>query len=512
MRTLADALSRNAHVTPSAPCLSDAEDGLSYAEADAHVNRICQGLMDAGCEPGDTVAVCAHNSMEYLLLLHAASRIGLHLVTLNYWLRTPELTRLLQHCQASWLVTDSNTIGKFADAIDTLPDLDPRHVVVIGRDRTSLDHDRALSEATEWSDLVDGASPTDPGVAVDDEAPLWTMYTSGTTGQPKGAVRSQRRVMECTVFGMVEFGFTPSDRFFAVSPFFHGVTFLPLMVLTRGGSVRVASKFNAEDAVRILHDERITASFMVPTMVAALLDLAEGRELQQLDLRVLVTGGAPVPKPLKQRTGDMLGPVLHEFYGSTESGFVTVLHPHDESGDSSCGRACFGAQVEVRSEDGSVLPAGHVGELFSCCDGSFDGYLHQPDETAAVLQDGWFTAGDLAYCDADGLVHLVDRKKDMIISGGENVYPRDVEDCLLSHPAVAECAVVGTPDPVWGEAVQAFVVPSPDAVATADELIEYCSRHLAGFKRPRNVVFLDELPRNATGKVVKNTLRTHQPA
>ena len=498
MLTIADALSVNALKWPDRLCLADATRRLSFAEVDARVNRLANGLLALGCRPGEAIAVYARNSIEYLELFHAAAKLGLRLVTLNAWHRLGEMEVLFNHSGAAWLVIGEAGQEEVAAIRERLPRL--RGLLVIGEARVTGAHG--------WDAVTALGGEHRPAVSVDPQAPFWMMYTSGTTGNPKGLHRSFLRTSLCLWAGIIEFGYRRTDSFLALSPFFHGVTFMPLMVLQTGGSIYVQPEFAPEAVIGLLQEERITCSFMVPTMLTMLMQHPAWRTARFDDLRVLVTGGAALPTAVKQEVVRVMGPVLHEFYGASESGFITVLHPEDQMRkERCCGQPAFGAEVEIRGEDGASLPPDTVGEVYTRCEGRFDAYYGDPERTAQVLRDGWFTAGDLGRMDEEGFVYIVDRKKDLIISGGENVYPREIEDVLRHHPAIADCAVVGVSDEVWGEAVKAVVVVRPGMALGRDEVIAHCAARLAGFKRPKHVEFAAELPKNASGKVVKALLR-----
>lgn len=498
MLTIGDALRANALKWPDRLCLADPDRRLTFAEVNARVNRLANGLRSLGCGPGDAVAVYARNSIEYLELFHACAKLGLRLVTLNFWHRISEMEVLLNHSEAAWLV-----IGEASqDSIETIRHRLPalRGTIVIGEARMAGSH--------SWDSILSAGAEQEPGVAVAPDAPFWMMYTSGTTGNPKGLYRSFLRTSLCLWAGIIEFGYRKDDTFLALSPFFHGVTFMPLMVLQTGGSIFVLPEFAPEQVLTTIEQERITCSFMVPTMLSMLMAHERYETADFSSLRVLVTGGAALPTAVKQSVMRRMGPVLHEFYGASESGFITVLHPEDQlRKERCCGQPAFGAEVEIRDEKRNVVPRGEVGEVFTRCEGRFDAYYKDRERTLAALHDGWFTAGDLGRMDEEGFVYIVDRKSDLIISGGENIYPREIEDVLRNHPAIAECAVIGVADVMWGEAVKALIVTRPGSLLGSDDVIAHCSAHLAGFKRPKHVEFVSELPKNASGKVLKALLR-----
>jgi long-chain acyl-CoA synthetase len=469
---------------------------LTYAEANARVNRLAHGLMAIGCRPGDALAIYAHNSLEYLELFHACAKLGLRFVTLNVWHRPSEMEVLFNHSDAAWLV-----VGEAAqDDIATLRLTKLRGVIVIGEARIAC--------ARSFEEVVAQRRDEEPAIAVDPHAPFWMMYTSGTTGNPKGLYRSFLRTALCLWAGTIEFGYRREDSFLALSPFFHGVSFLPLMVLQVGGCVHVLPDFEPNRVCAVIAREKISCSFMVPTMLSLLIAHPDYEQADFGALRVLVTGGAALPTAVKQAILRRMGPVLHEFYGASESGFITALHPEDQlRKERCCGQPAFGAEVEIRDQAGQIAPHGAVGEVFTRCEGRFDAYFKDTERTQAALRNGWFSAGDLGRMDEEGFVYIVDRKSDLIISGGENVYPREVEDILRSHPAIADCAVIGVTDHLWGEAVKAVIVLRAGASLTAAEVIDFCSTYLAGFKCPKHVELVSELPKNASGKVLKTLLR-----
>jgi long-chain acyl-CoA synthetase len=338
-------------------------------------------------------------------------------------------------------------------------------------------------------------------------------YTSGTTGKPRGVTLPHRsRVM--TGFCMAsEYGcYSPDDHYLAIAPLFHGAGFsFAHAAVFFGGSCEILPRFDAETTIRKLHESRAAGTFMVPTHFHAIFALEKSirERWRGVTLKALVSNAAPLPQRTKELIVDYFGPgILHETYGSTEGGIVTNLRPPDQLRKLQCvGRPFLMNEVRLIGEDGESVPSGDVGELYSTSPCLFLGYWNQPDATAATMRDGWFSAGDLARMDDEGYFYLVDRKKDMYISGGVNVYPREIEEFLFRYPGVKEAAVVGVADEYWGETGRAFVVMQSDATLMADELIAACKKEVAGHKVPRYVTFLDALPRNAAGKVLKTDLR-----
>ncbi len=495
-----DSLRMNAAKFPQKICLIDENRRVTFAEFHRRVNQLANALLSRGLRPGDKIAAFSRNSIEYLEIFHACAKAGICLVTLNFWLRPEELVVLFNHSDALFLFLGDSFQEPFASIEGRLVNLRRDGVIVMGR--------LPNSRWTAYEDLLSSRPDEEPPVPVCWEDPYWMLYTSGTTGNPKGVLRSHKRTALCSWYTLLEFNFWRNDCFLAISPFFHGVTFFPLMILQVGGSVFVVSEFQAEKILRIIEKEKITASFMVPTLLDMLLSSPCLEETRFDSLRCLVTGGAPLPTPIKEEIIKKIGPVLYEFYGAGESGYLTVLHPEDQLRKiRCCGQPCFGAELEVRDKEGRPLPPGQVGKLFSKCAGRFDEYYKNPGKTAEALQDEWFTAGDLGMKDEENYYYIVDRETDMIISGGENIYPREIEDILKSHPAVMDCAVFGIPDQRWGEAVKAMIVLKAGYSASAEEIIAYCSKYLAGYKRPKVVSFVEDLPRTSSGKIMKKKIR-----
>ncbi len=303
MLTISDSLSANTLKWPDAPCLADVGREFTYAEVNSRVNRLANALLSLGCAPGDAIAAYARNSIEYMELFHVAARLGLRLVTLNFWHRPSEMAVLLNHSEARWMVIGESVQSDVAAIREQF--LHVEHILVFGA--------ATIEGAHSWSGLLERGVDEDPGVSVDASAPYWMMYTSGTTGNPKGLYRSYWRTAMCIWAGIIEFGYTRRDHFLALSPFFHGVHFLPLMVLQVGGSVYIESEFDADRVLQIVESRNVTCSFMVPTMLNLLMQEETFHTTDFSTLRSVVTGGAALPTVTKSAMMDAMGPVLHEF-------------------------------------------------------------------------------------------------------------------------------------------------------------------------------------------------------
>jgi acyl-CoA synthetase (AMP-forming)/AMP-acid ligase II len=468
---------------------------LTYAQLVERIDRVATlAHHHFGLRKGDCAAIVAPNCLEYIEIVDGLAEAGVVAATPNPRQTAGEIGYILNDCGARIAFVTPATEPLVREA--HCPGLE--HVIVTGAEYESL-----LGEARPSSDL--------PRVEEWDAFAL--PYTSGTTGKPRGVTLPHRsRVL--TGFAMAsEFGcYSPDDHYLAVAPLFHGAGFsFAHAAVFFGGSCDILKSFDPEITIRKLHQDRAAGTFMVPTHFHAIfaLEATIRDRWRGVALKALVSNAAPLPQRTKELIIDYFGDgILHESYGSTEAGIVTNLRPADQLRKQQCvGRPFLMNEVRLIGPDGKPVKQGEVGELFSNSPYLFLGYWNQPDATAATLRDGWVSPGDLARMDDEGYYYLVDRKKDMYISGGVNIYPREIEEFLFRLPGVKEAAVVGVPDDYWGEAGKAFVVMQPGAHLDADDLIRACKQNLAGHKVPRHVVFIDALPRNAAGKVLKTELR-----
>jgi long-chain acyl-CoA synthetase len=466
-----------------------------YAELVERVDRVTAALtVGLGLGPGHHAAIVAKNSIEYMELVFGASQAGVALATVNPRLAPAEIAAICDDARAEVLFVDEQSAQALSDTrFDTV-----KQRFVIG------------GETEQW---LAKASPL-PELP---EVPEWGVftipYTSGTTGKPKGVLVSHRsRVL--TLFAMaVDYGcYSPDDRFLAIAPMCHGAGLIfSLAPVFFGGYAEIMDRFDPELVMRALNDGDMTGFFGVPTHFHAMMGL-EAPFLAQhrpTRLRSVISNAAALPQAMKERLVDYFGAgLLHETYGSTEAGIVTNLRPPDQLRKQACvGQPIACTEVEIRRDDGSLCGPDEVGELFSTSPYLFNGYWQRAEATADAFHDGWVTVGDLARRDAEGYLYIVDRKKDMVISGGTNIYPREVEEVLLKHPAVADVAVIGVPDERWGERLKAFVVKRGDVPLDAAGIEGFCDGRISRMKTPKDVEFIDRIPRNANGKVLKTELR-----
>jgi long-chain acyl-CoA synthetase len=458
-------------------------------------DRVSGALADGlGLRPGDHGAIIAKNSIEYMEAVLGAAQAGVALATINPRLAPRELAAICDDARARVVFADADSARALAD----VPPAGRPTVIVFGDDFEA------------W--LARARAPARP-VAVQEWDTFTIPYTSGTTGRPKGVLVPHRsRIL--TLFAMaVEYGcYGPDDRFLAIAPMCHGAGMIfSLAPVFFGGYAEIMDRFEPEAVLAALAGNGITGFFGVPTHFHALMSLppatlAAGRSAT---LRTVISNAAALPQAMKERLVGHFGPgMLHETYGSTEAGIVTNLRPPDQLRKQQCvGQPFPCTDVELRRPDGSVCSPDEVGELFSRSPYLFNGYWERPTETGEAWHDGWVTVGDLARRDAEGYLYIVDRKKDMVISGGVNIYPREVEEVILQHAGVADVAVIGIPDDKWGESLKAFVVRRPGADLDAAGLEVFLEPRIARMKLPKVVEFIEAIPRNATGKVVKTGLR-----
>jgi fatty-acyl-CoA synthase len=479
---------------------------LTWGELDARINRIANALIARGVKGGSRIALMLPNGIEVLIAQQALARLGGLAVQIGYRLKPAEIGFILDNSAPTVTVVDSQYLATMRDA---------RAIANAGGPLLVVGGNGNLGEAKDtedWDRALAAASPEFPPRLRGGDGGGVMVYTSGTTGKPKGATRSWRKTGFESVADMIyQVGMRADDRHLVVCPLYHSMApaFVAIMQAL-GATVVLQNHFEPEAALNIIQKERITSSLMVPTMLIRMSALPPEtiRKYDTSSLRWMMSGAAPLTTEAARRFMDTFGPILWNMYGATETGLVTLAGPHDHvSRPGTIGRALRGNTIRLLDDHGHDVPRGQVGELFACNSTLISGYHGNAEATSQAQREGFFSVGDCGRVDADGYYYLESRKSDMVISGGVNIYPREIEDHLSSHPAVLECAVIGVPDPEWGETLRAFVVLRNGATLTETEVIDYCRKELADFKRPRQVTFMAELPRNPTGKVLKRELR-----
>ncbi len=505
---LHDLFDFHAREQPETECIAFAGTSLSYAAVQTAANSIAHALLASGVTPGQRVAVLAKNCAEFVLFYLGCFKAGAVPVPLNYRLAAPEWQFIAADAGAVLLVAR----GELVDAIDAVRSALPAVREWIALDAAAPDGWRT------WDAWLDGQPATSAARTIEASADAYQMYTSGTTGLPKGAVIAHSalfaNVMQVAAMLEVRSG----ERYLIVAPLYHAAAAISAFrALAAGASLFVQEDFAPAAAVAALAEERIVVALLVPAMIqACLMAVPDVAERRYPALRAIVYGASPIGEPTLRRALQVFDCDFVQGYGMTETtstatGLTPAVHRRALRGEphllASAGRALPGTEVRILDGNGAPLPVGTVGEIAVRGPQLMREYWNRPEASAESLRAGWMHTGDAGRLDAEGFLYIEDRVKDMIVSGGENVYPREVENVLLAHPAVADAAVIGVPDPRWGEAVKAIVVLRADAPASADELVAFCRGKLGGYKLPRSIDFIDVLPRNPSGKVLKRVLR-----
>ena len=511
---------RNEKLYPNKLAVICGDRRVTFAELEARVNRLVNALLARGVRKGDRIAILAKNCVELFEVYGAAEKGGFIIVPLNWRLQPHELAVLINDCSPSVLFVEQG----YVEAINSIRAQVPGvgHFVAIGTEAAGSEAVADLegfgAGYQNYEAVLQGASVEDAGIEVLEDDVAYIIYTSGTTGLPRGAMHTHRGQVEDARTLSLEIGIVPSDVYLSTMPLFHiGGHAVALAYFHRGATNLVMRDFDAEEMLRLIHRERVTSVQVVPTMIAFALDLPNLASYDVSSLRTIFYASAPMPVALLRRSMEVFGNIFFQAYGQTESGpVITVLRKEDHVPNgserevrrlASCGRAALDVDVRVVDEQGREVRPGEVGEIIARSDWNMIGYWNQPELTEQTIRKGWLYTGDMATVDEDGYIYIVDRKKDMIISGGENIYPREVEEVLYRHPAVLEAAVIGVPDDKWGESVKAVVVLKSGASATEAEIIEHCKAGLASYKKPKSVDFVQVLPKTPSGKVLKRDLR-----
>jgi fatty-acyl-CoA synthase len=492
-------LEHHADRTPDQPLAIYGAETVTYGEMATRAAGLAAGLHERGVGAGDVVGLLSYNCTEFLETVFATNYLGAIAMPINWRLAAPELRYILDHSAARALVCDEPLVGLADDATR-------------GMERALVRVCLAPTAAgwTTLADLRTGSSirPRVP-VAGDDVQRL--MYTSGTTGRPKGVMITHANLAWKNHAHIVEFGFTSGDLGLACGPLYHvGALDLTTTTLIAAGATTIIHRvFEAAEVVDEIERSRVTTVWLAPAMVNAIMALPDIEQRDLSSVRVIINGGEKMPIPLIERIQRTFPTAwFADAYGLTETVSGDTFLDRDSlvSKLGSVGRPCLYLELDIWDDHGSPVPAGERGEVVLRGPKVFKGYWRDPDATSAAFAGGWFHTGDIGVMDDDGYLFIVDRLKDMIVSGGENIASSEVERVLYEHDAVVEAAVVGRPDDRWGEVPVAYVVVSSPAT-TPDELVEHCGRQLARFKVPKQVLLIDALPRNPSGKVLKRELR-----
>jgi long-chain acyl-CoA synthetase len=478
-------LGRASRYYPARKALAPEGARLSFSELENRVKGVAAALSAQGFNLGDRLAFLLPNSPEYIELVYACSWLGVIAVPLNTRLSLAEIDRVLADAAPHGLVRHSSL---------------PTPTVRISWQRV-IDQD-------PWQIRNDPP----PNVVYDPEAILALIYTSGTTGRPKGVMVTHANILADIHNFNYWMRYTEGGVYLHAAPIFHIADFPAMFAAPAFAACQLTiPKFSPQSFCETVERERVSHTVLVPTMINLLTQFPDARKYDLSSLEVLAYGGSPMAPELIQRTRELLPYLkLVQVYGLSETGFLTGLQDQEHTHDRllSCGRPCPGVDLQVTDESGEQVEAGKPGELVARGANIMRGYWNNPADTALAFRDGSFRTGDIGYQDSDGYFYILDRLKDMIVTGGENVYSGEVEAVIYAHSAVREAAVFGIPDPKWGELVMACVVPKPEIALTVDDLVAHCRQSLATYKVPRRVEFLDtELPKSGSGKILKRVLR-----
>jgi fatty-acyl-CoA synthase len=509
LQTIPQSVATFAALTPERPAARDSRRALTYRQLHERTNRLANALLAHGLHKGDRVAVLAYNCVEWLEIYIGLGKAGLVAVPINFRLVAPEIHFIADNCEARAFIVQDELLDRVEAIRADLP-IDAKRYVHFGVARAPAGYQ-------DYETLVAGGQPHDPAIEIAPADSFAFMYTSGTTGKPKGAIRSHGSQSMIGLVTAYDMGFRCDDTGLLVMPMCHANSlYFMCAFLTVGGACFVYDRksFDAEHLLRTLAAEGAAFTSLVPTHYIMMLGLPEAvrANLDMSKVRKLLISSAPARRETKlEIMGYFRNSQLFELYGSTEAGWVTLLRPDEQLTHlGSVGREWTGnGRTRLLDPDGLDVKDGEAGELFSHTPFVFDGYWKLPEKTADAFRGPYCSVGDLARRDEQGFYYLVDRKSNMIITGGENVYPSEVEALIGQHPKVRDVAVIGLPHDKWGESVHAVVILHDGQAMQEDELLAWCRSRIAGYKRPRSVAFIreEEMPRTATGKIQHRLLR-----
>ena len=504
MKSLADIIRHQAATRADAVALVFQEEETSYGELERRACRVANALRGEGVATGARIAILSQNRSAFFEILLGTLKIGAVLVPVNFRLAPAEV---------AYVVNDAGAELLFVDAAhwELIAGIEGELATV----KTLVHLEGGPDPWPDYAGWRDGAADDDPKLPVGGQDVAIQMYTSGTTGRPKGAQLTHDNIVYALeIAGQSIGGWSTSDVNLVCMPLFHiaGCEW-GLVGLYNGARNIILPAVDPAEILRLIAHERVSKVLFVPAVILFLLQTPGCAETDFSSLELVVYGASPIPLELQQKAMATLKCDFMQLYGLTETtGAITVLAPEDHGADAgerikSCGKAMQGVELKIVDEAGAEVAPGVVGEIVCRTRQNMLGYWNLPEETESALRDGWFHSGDAGYLDADGYVYIYDRIKDMIVSGGENIYPAEVESAIFEHPAVADVAVIGVPDDRFGEAVKAVLVCAEGASLSEDEIREFARTRLAGYKIPKTVDFADDLPRNPSGKILKRELR-----
>lgn len=504
MYLLGDVPKKGATVNPDKVAMIFEGKRITYRQMEERCNRLANALISLGCGKKDRVAILAENTYKYIEVYFGAAKAGISVTPLNFRLSDGELTHIVNDSESTVYIAGERYEERSLALRNNLKNI--RHWIALDRQ-----DDAFLS----YEGLLEGAPAEGPSLEVEENDIAILMYTGGTTGLPKGVMLSHRNLLSAAYGLVIAFSLTRHDIECFVLPLFHISLWPALCVLMVGGTVAIVRRPDLQEILQTIQDEKCTHINLVPTLLGWILALPNLQDYDLSSLRLISYAGSPMPPEVLKHGMNKLGNIFSQGYGLTEAApIVSVLFPEDHTLEGPRARLLNsvgkeGPTVEVRIVDENEEPVkpGQVGEIVAKGKNIMKGYWKNPELTTETLRGGWLHTGDLGTVDEEGYIYLVDRKADMIVTGGENVYPKEVEEVLYEHPAVQECAVVSAPDEKWGERVQAVVVLKANHTATEEELKEHCKRRLAGYKCPKAFDFWEELPKTPIGKIIRKEVK-----
>jgi long-chain acyl-CoA synthetase len=508
--TFADVIYRNALLYPDQEAFIYRSQRITYSEFNARVNSLIHALQTMGVKKGDVIGILSYNCVEYADVYGAAWKGGFIASPFNFRLQASELDYLINYSEA-------NTLFVGPELVDIVNSLRSRLTKV----KNFISLEGSAPDMIRHDDLLANYPKKEPDVQVAEDDPLSIIYTSGTTGMPRGSLYTHRGLMDDTKNLIIEMGLQPGDRHIQVMPLYHigGLHHFRAFLFIAGCNFIMPQRsFDAAATLQTIQDEKATDIDIVPTHLVAMLAVPDLKKYDLSSLKRMWYAASPMPVEVLKKGLKTWGPIFAQGYGQTETGpeisdlprkdhMVTDAPSKEQGVLASAGRPSIGVHVRIVNEKNNDVGSGEVGEIIVQSKHLMIEYWHKPDDTREALVNGWVYTGDMGYYDEKGYVFIVDRRKDMIVSGGENIYPREIEEVLYSHPAVSEVAVIGIPDSYWVERVHAVVTLKQGASVTADELIAFCKKNLARYKAPKSVEFVDALPKNPSGKILKKELR-----